>query len=135
MSGQIIVSVISISVEKKSYWWNDVLHYASLSIFLYILLTFYSYFVLSHNLSITYANLSEKIEKLDFLKPGCGNPPLIKNGFAVRLPPYNEGDAVTYDCFPGYELIAADGFYLLCRQDLWINMSESRTFPFCRRGK
>ncbi|XP_076821161.1 complement receptor type 2-like [Clavelina lepadiformis] len=64
---------------------------------------------------------------------GCGNPPLINNGFVVRPPPYNEGDAVTYDCFPGYELIATDGFYLLCRQDLWINMRESRNFPFCRR--
>ncbi|CAK8686673.1 unnamed protein product [Clavelina lepadiformis] len=64
---------------------------------------------------------------------GCGNPPMINNGYAVRLPPYKESDIVTYDCFQGYELVAPGGSYVVCRQNKWANDSESPMFPFCRR--
>ncbi|XP_076821175.1 uncharacterized protein LOC143467659 [Clavelina lepadiformis] len=58
---------------------------------------------------------------------------MINNGFAVKHPPYNEGDAVTYDCFHGYELVDPGGFFVVCRQNEWTNESESQNFPFCRR--
>ncbi|XP_076821227.1 sushi, von Willebrand factor type A, EGF and pentraxin domain-containing protein 1-like isoform X2 [Clavelina lepadiformis] len=64
---------------------------------------------------------------------GCGNPPMINNGFAVSIPPYKEGNIVTYDCFQGYELVAPGGSYVVCRQNEWINELESPMLPFCRR--
>ncbi|XP_076821639.1 sushi, von Willebrand factor type A, EGF and pentraxin domain-containing protein 1-like isoform X1 [Clavelina lepadiformis] len=64
---------------------------------------------------------------------GCGNPPMIRNGFVVRLPPYKEGDIVTYNCFQYYELDAPGGFHFVCRQNEWINESESPMRPFCSR--
>ncbi|CAK8686676.1 unnamed protein product [Clavelina lepadiformis] len=63
---------------------------------------------------------------------GCGNPPMINNGYAVRLPPDNEGDIVKYDCIQGYELVASSGSYVVCRQNEWINESKCPIFPFCR---
>ncbi|CAK8686677.1 unnamed protein product [Clavelina lepadiformis] len=64
---------------------------------------------------------------------GCGNPPMINNGYAMRLPPYKEGDIVTYDCFQDYELVAPGGSYVVCRQNEWANDTESPLFPYCRR--
>ncbi|CAK8686669.1 unnamed protein product [Clavelina lepadiformis] len=64
-------------------------------------------------------------------KNGCGNPPMINNGFVMSIPPYKEGDAVTYGCFQGYELVAPGGSNVVCRQNEWVNESESPMLCFC----
>ncbi|CAK8697389.1 unnamed protein product [Clavelina lepadiformis] len=64
---------------------------------------------------------------------GCGSPPVPLNGKVLGLPPYIQGNNVTYSCKSTFELYAPVGSINTCGADnKWTIKPSSVYFPKCQ---